>query len=149
MRVLTKTRVVVLTIIAIGLPTLTYLSPVAFGKPGEVRLRARGEHVINGIEAELRGDFRNLLTRLRLQGELENINLPLGTHITFCVQPGNMRLAVAKVELEEQQKVAEFELDTNDGDTFPNVVAGDVLQARQGTTCAAPLLVSATFKPKS
>src|SRR5262245_13095050 len=55
---------------------------------GEVRLRARGQAVINGIEAELRGDFERRPDRTRLDGQLENINLPLGSAISFCLMQG-------------------------------------------------------------
>ena len=56
----------------------------------EIRLRARGEAVINGVEAELRGTFERRSDRTRLDGELEDINLPIDSAISFClVQRGN------------------------------------------------------------
>jgi hypothetical protein len=51
------------------------------------------------------------------------------------------------------QDVAEFELNSALGQSVPNVMAGDTLEARQGAMaasmadCGAPLLVSATFRP--
>jgi len=54
------------------------------------RLRARGEAAINGIEAELRGDFRVETTPERLSAELQNINInnaPTG-RARSSLQPG-------------------------------------------------------------
>lgn len=114
----------------------------------ELRLRARGVADINGIETQLIGDFRTSPIRQRLSGELQNINLDLGTDISFCLASGGTTTlqAVAPVELIVGVKIAQFELDTEFGDTVPSVAVGDVLEAHQGTAdCSAPLLVSATF----
>src|SRR5882672_5965780 len=118
----------------------------------EVRLRARQNKVINGIEAELRGDFRAAANPIRLNAELENINLPVGTRIAFClVQNGvKAKIGVARVRVVGGVQVAEVELTANDGDAVPNVSAGDILQARQSKiapfktspTCGSPLLVA-------
>jgi hypothetical protein len=122
----------------------------------EVRLRARQNKVINGIEAELRGDFRAAANPIRLNAELENINLPVGTRIAFClVQNGvKAKIGVARVRVVGGVQVAEVELTANDGDAVPNVSAGDILQARQSKiapfktspTCGSPLLVAAAFR---
>jgi len=124
----------------------------------QTRLRARGEAAINGIEAELRGDFRveSSPFRERLSTELQNINLPLGTPVAFCLvrSTGTIRVRVARVKLEAGIKVAEFDLDTNSGNVVPTVQAGDRIQTRQSRTapfnntptCGSPLLVSAIFR---
>jgi hypothetical protein len=125
-----------------------------------VRLRARAQRVIKGIEAELRGDFRRQNggnddqgRRKDLHGELENINLPRGTEISFCLatSSGSIPLAAVKVgHNDDEQRSAEFELESQNGDSVPNVAAGDKLEARKGASsgkadCGAPLLISASF----
>ena len=122
----------------------------------QVRLRARQNKVINGIEAQLRGDFRAAANPIRLNAELENINIPVGTRVAFClVQNGvKTKIGVAPVAVVGGVQVAEVELTANDGDAVPNVSAGDILQARQSRQapfkanpgCGAPLLVSASFQ---
>jgi hypothetical protein len=123
---------------------------------GGTRLRASVNKRINGFEAELRGDFReDHGVPDRLNSELEKINLPIGTKVAFCLVQGGTTtlLGVAKVQTQAGISVAEFELETKDGDNVPNVNAGDVLQARQRTsapfqtspTCTTNLLVSAPF----
>src|SRR5262249_22485920 len=118
----------------------------------EVRLEARGEAVISGVEAELRGHFERRPDRTRLDGELEDINLPVGSAISFCLVQGanTIPLAVGIVRLEEQRREADFHIRTDDGQNPPNVQAGDVLQARDGANgnmpdCSRPLVVAATF----
>lgn len=118
----------------------------------EIRLRARGEAVINGVEAELRGTFERRSDRTRLDGELEDINLPIDSAISFClVQRGNTNpIAVGIIHLEVQRREAEFHTRTDDGQNPPNLQVGDVLQARDGASgnsadCSRPLLVSGTF----
>jgi hypothetical protein len=119
----------------------------------QIRLRARGSEVVNDVVAELNGDFRVDGSRQRLEAELENIALPLGTPISFCLVCGTVDTPVAtgKVKLKGQLKVAEFELDTNDGDVVPNVALADKIEARKGVSagaadCSKPLLVSVTFQ---
>jgi hypothetical protein len=121
---------------------------------GEVRLRARGEAIINGVEAELRGNFERRPDRIRLDGELEDINLPVGSAISFCLVQGGrtMPLAVGIIRLQDQRREAEFHIRTDDGQNPPNVQAGDVLQARDGANgnladCLRPLLVAGVFVP--
>jgi hypothetical protein len=122
----------------------------------EVRLRARQNKVINGFEAELRGDFRAAANPIRLNAELEKINIPVGTRVAFClVQNGvKTKIGVARVRVVGGVQVAEVELTANDGDAVPNVSSGDILQARQSKiapfntnpTCGSPLLVAAAFR---
>jgi len=130
-----------------GSPTPT---PVA----GEVELRARGEAVINGVEAELRGQFERRPDRTRLDGQLEDINLPIGSAISFCLMQGGQTipLAVGIIQLQDQRREAEFHIRTDQGQNPPNVQVGDVLQARDGANvtmadCSRALLVTGTFLP--
>jgi len=124
----------------------------ASGETGELRLRARGEAVINGVEAELRGSFERRSDRTRLDGELEDINFPAGSSISFCLVQGNrvIPLAVGIVRVEDQRKEAEFHIRTDDGQNPPDVKIGDVLRAHDGANgnvpdCSNPLLVTGTF----
>jgi len=122
----------------------------------QVRLRARQNKVINGIEAQLRGDFREAASPIRLNSELENINMRAGTPVAFCLLKGGVRtlLGVGRVAVVGGVPVASVELSANDGDFVPSVDAGDVLQARQratapfnpSPTCNSVLLISAAFQ---
>ena len=121
-----------------------------------VRLSARKNKIINGIEAQLRGDFRANPNPSRLNAELENINIPVGTKVAFCLLQNGVKslIGVGKVTLVGGIPTASVELNVNDGDVVPNVSAGDVLQARQrkvapfkaSPTCGTALLVSAAFQ---
>lgn len=121
-----------------------------------VRLSARSNTIINGIRAELRGDFRADGAPVRLNAQLENLNLPVGTPVAFCVlHDGVKRLAGrGRVALIAGIRTAKIELSVNDGEFVPAVTAGDRLQARQTKvapfnappTCASPLLISAAFQ---
>jgi hypothetical protein len=133
---------------------LTVMSSGAWAQ--QTRLSARKNKVINGIEAQLRGDYREKSSPSRLNSELEDINIPVGTKVAFClVQDGVKTLVgVGQVAMIGGIPTASFELNANDGDMVPNVNAGDVLQARQRTTapfaknptCNSALMVSASFK---
>jgi hypothetical protein len=111
-----------------------------------VRLSARNSAIINGIRAELRGDYRaNGTTPVRLNAQLENVNLPIGVK----------KLAGrGKVALVAGIRTAKIDLAVTDGDHVPFVKAGDTLQARQTKiapfnlppTCGSPLLIGAKFQ---
>ena len=122
----------------------------------QTRLRARKNKVINGIEAQLRGDYRADPNPIRLNAELENINIPVGTKVAFCLLQNGVKslVGVGQVSLVGGIPTAFVELNVNDGDVVPNVSAGDVLQARQrkiapfraSPTCGTALLVAAAFQ---
>jgi hypothetical protein len=121
----------------------------------QTRFRARENKMINGFEAELRGDYRETHSPVRLNAELEKINLPAGTKVAFCLLHDGVKtlLGVSKVGVEGDVPVAELELNAEDGATVPNVEVGDVLQARQRTTapflarpnCGSTPLIAAPF----
>jgi hypothetical protein len=76
----------------------------------------------------------------------------LGSPISFCLVSGTVTtpVAIGKVKLEGQLKVAEFGLDTNNGDAVPHVASGDTIEAHRGVSagaadCSKPLLVSVAF----
>lgn len=122
-----------------------------------VRLSARSSAIINGIRAELRGDYRaDGTTPVRLNAQLENVNLPIGTPVAFCIlQDGVKKLAGrGRVALVAGIRTAKIDLSVNDGEHVPFVKAGDTLQARQTKiapfnlppTCGSPLLIAAKFQ---
>ncbi len=121
----------------------------------QTRFRARQNKLINGFEAELRGDYRESHSPVRLNVELEKLNLPAGTKVAFCLLHDGVKslLGVSAVSIEGGVSVAELELEANDGDMVPKVAVGDVLQARQRTTspflaspnCVSGQLIAAPF----
>lgn len=139
-----------LTLVLIG------SSQVWAQSPSQIRLAVRKNKVINGIEAQLRGDYRENNSPLSLNSELENINIPLGKPVAFClVQDGvATKLGVGRIAIVGGLHTATVELSARDGDFVPTVHVGDVLQARQAAKapfrtnpgCSAPLLVSGLFK---
>ena len=122
----------------------------------QLELKARMNKQINGFEAELRGDYRERPGRDRLNAELEKINIPAGTPVAFCVLHNNIQtlIGVANVAKVGGVLQVEIELEGEDGDAVPKVVAGDSLQAHQHAaqpfspdpTCGDANLISAPFK---
>ncbi len=122
----------------------------------QARLTVKKNKVVNGIEAELRGDYRASSSPTRLNSQLEDVNIPVGTKVAFClVQNGaSTLLGVGKVVLVGGLPTATVELSANDGDFVPTVKSGDVLQARQKTaapfnsnpTCTSALMISGSFR---
>jgi hypothetical protein len=122
----------------------------------QTRLTVRKNKVINGIEAQLRGDYRENTTPSRLNVDLEDINIPVGTKVAFCVLQNGVRtlVGVGRVAMVGGVPTASIDLNVNDGDTVPNVNAGDVLQARQKTiapfvanpTCNTAFMMSGAFR---
>ena len=115
--------------------------------------------IINGIEAELRGDYQeNNGVPSRLTAQLDHIKIPVGTPIAFCLVDSvtlvKTKLGVAKVRMLAGIPTAEVELRTSDGDFVPKVTVGDKLQARQSAvppfktspSCGTPVLISGKFQ---
>lgn len=139
-----------------GLTVVLVLGIVSSAAAQQVRLSARKNKIINGIEAQLRGDYRANMNPVRLNADLENINIPVGTPVAFCLLQNGVKtlLGVGQVALVGGIPVASVELAANDGDTVPTVSAGDVLQARQrkvapfktNPTCGTGILIPAAFQ---
>jgi hypothetical protein len=122
-------------------------------------LQAKAQAMVNGMQAELDGQFESEMEGKHLKAELDNANFATGTSISFCLvtASGSMPLAapqiVSGMGMGMDQGVAEFELNSEMGQAVPNVAVGNKLEARQGAMasgmadCSAPLLVSATFQP--
>jgi hypothetical protein len=122
------------------------------GGQQQVELRARANKHINGFEAELRGDYRERPGRNRLNAELEQINLPVGTPVAFCLVQGGVSSLIGVGNVSKAFRT-EIELEAEDGDVVPTVKAGNVLEAHQASkapfspnpTCSDALLISAPF----
>jgi len=119
---------------------------------GELQLGARGAMVISGVQAELGGNFEQRSGRTSLDGRFENINMPVGSAVSFCLMHGGQTipLAVGIIQPHDQGREAEFHIRTDQGQNAPSVQAGDVLQARDGANvttpdCSRPLLVAVMF----
>jgi len=125
----------------------------AMDPAGEIELQAQSQANINGVQAELRGQFRIEAEGQRLRGELDNSGLSMGTAISFCLVKPTVTTPLAAPQT-DAQGVTQFELNTQNGQTVPRVNSGDKLEARQGAMssgtadCSARLLVSATFQPE-
>jgi hypothetical protein len=118
----------------------------------EVQLSAGGQMVISGVAANLSGNFEQRPDRTSLDGQLENVNMPVGSAVSFCLMHAGQTipLAVGTAQLLGQSRAAEFQLRTDQGQNPPRVQAGDVLQARDGANvtmadCSRPLLVAGMF----
>ena len=119
---------------------------------GELQLSARGAMAISGVQAELRGNFEQRPGRTSLDGRFEDINMPIGSAVSFCLMHGEQTipLGVGIIQPQDQARVAEFHIRTGQGQNAPSVQAGDVLQARDGANvttadCSRPLLVAVMF----
>jgi hypothetical protein len=123
----------------------------AMDPAGEIELQAQAQANINGVQVELRGQFRIEAEGIRLTGEFDNSNFPSGTAISFCLVKPSMTIPLAAPDT-NAQGVAQFELNTQNGQTVPRVNVGDKIEAREGATasgstdCTALLLASATFQ---
>ena len=142
-----------------ALLALAFLASTTAAWAQGLELGVNKEKIINGFEAELRGDYQeNNGVPSRLTAELERINIPVGTPVAFCLVDSitlvKTKLGVAKVQMVGGVPVAEIELRTSDGDFVPKVTAGDKLQARQSAVapfnpnpgCGSHLLISGKFQ---
>ena len=128
------------------------MSAMAMG--AELQLSTHGEIMISGVAVELRGNFGRHPDATRLDGQFVDINMPIGSAVSFCLMRGGQTipLGVGIIQLQDQGREAELHIRTDEGQNPPNVHAGDVLQARDGANvtmadCSRPLLVAGTFVP--
>jgi hypothetical protein len=140
---------------------VAFLSLAATGCGGsrdpaaETDLQAKAQAMINGMQAELDGQFRIETDDRRLRAELDNANLAMSTPVSFCLvtSAGSTPLTAVQIVPGKGQGFAAVQLDSQAGQAVPSVIAGNKLEARQGAMasgmadCSAPLLLSATFQP--
>lgn len=121
----------------------------------EVQLITRSDVVISGVEVQLSANFEQRPDRTSLDGQLADINMPVGSAVSFCLMHEGQTtpLAVGIIQPQGQGREAEFHIRTDQGQNPPSVTAGDVLQARDGANvnmadCSRPLLVAGTLVPE-
>jgi hypothetical protein len=100
---------------------------------------------IHRIRPEGNGEFRfDNSNRLRLKVEVENVDLPNGTVLTFAIEHAGTSTNVGKIILSDNGE-AELDLDTQNGQPVPIVHSGDMVTvSNNGTTIAAGV-----FLPKN
>jgi len=130
------------------------MSPTPTPTGNQFELSARADAEANGVQVELRGKFDREPEHTTLDGELDDMNLPVGSAVSFCLVQGGMTIPVAVgiIQGEGGDRKAEFELRSDRGGNPPNVQAGSVFQARDGANgnmadCTRPLILAATFVP--
>src|SRR4029077_16154617 len=89
----------------------------AMDPAGEIELQAQSQANINGVQAELRGQFRIEAEGQRLRGELDNSRLSMGTAISFCLVKPTVTTPLAAPQT-DAQGVTQFELNTQNGKPF-------------------------------
>ena len=111
------------------------------GQNAQVRLRTTLSGAsIQGKKPEGNADFRNdAQGRTRLNVEVENVNLPMGTVLTVAVVHGGVSTKVGTITLGSTGE-SELELDSQNGATVPAIVSGDMVTVSNG---AAVILAGA------
>ena len=127
-------------ILAIGLVS----TAVADGG-SSTRLRARlTGQAISGVTPEGNADFRNDSGRMRLQVEVEHVNLPAGTVLTVMVQDGaSAPMTVGHITL-STTGFGELELEAEHGASVPSILNGDVVSV----TANGAAILAGVFGPK-
>jgi hypothetical protein len=122
---------------ALALMAGLLLSGAAFAdSKNETRLRTQlTGNAIGGKTPEGHADFRMDTSRgrTRLNVEVEHVNLPAGTVLTVMITHGTSTTSVGTFTLDAFGE-GELELNSQDGDTVPAVVTGDMVTVRNGTT---------------
>jgi hypothetical protein len=103
------------------------------GKSTETRLRTRlAGAAIQGKTPEGNADFRSdRRGRMHLNVEVEEVNLPAGTVLRVSVSHAGVPTAVGTITL-SALGFGELELNSEDGDTVPAIVAGDMVVVSDG-----------------
>ena len=98
-------------------------------KSGETRLRAQLTGArIEGLTPSGHAEFRASSGRMRLNVQVEDVRLPVGTSLDVYVD-GNK---VGAITIEAVILGGELELNSQDGAVVPNVSRGSVVVVRQG-----------------
>jgi len=93
----------------------------------QVRLRTRlAGAAIAGRHPEGNADFRNDGVRMRLNVEVENVNLANGTVLTVAIVHNGTSTAAGTIMVNSSSDENELELDSQNGNMVPTVVAGDM-----------------------
>ena|SRR5581483_11160646 len=150
-----KTRRLFTTLAAsiLMLGTMTFLAADDGGKGNngngnnnnntQVRLRTSlAGAAMTGKKPEGNADFRSDGNgRMRLNVEVENVNLPDGTMLTVAITHAGVSTTVGTITLRAGEN--ELELDSQHGDAVPMVASGDMITVSNG---AAVILAGAFLK---
>jgi hypothetical protein len=119
---------------ALVLTTALMMSRVSLAdSKNEVRLRAQlTGSAIGGITPSGNADFRSdSRGRTRLNVEVEHVNLPKGTVLSVTIMHAGATAAIGSITLNAFGS-GELELNSQDGETVPAVVKGDVVTVMNG-----------------
>ena len=127
--------------------TLVFLAgrftPAAADNNSETRLRTNlAGAAIGGKTPGGNAEFRSepAKGRTRLKVEVQDVNLPAGTMLSVSISHGGVVTAAGIITL-NAFGFGELELDSQDGDTVPAVVAGDLVIVMNGGVA----ILSGTF----
>jgi len=101
----------------------------------ETRLRTKlSGAAIQGKTPEGSADFRSdTRGRMRLDVEVENVNLPSGTMLQVAVTRGTATILTGNITL-KAGGAGELELNSQDGDTVPMLQSGDMITVSNAGT---------------
>jgi acetamidase/formamidase len=119
---------------ALALGVLVATAMWADSNSTEIRLRTLlSGGAIGGKTPSGNADFRSeaARNRSRLNVEVENVNLPDGTVLTVFVSHG---AAVMVGQIHLRAGFGEMELNSQDGDSVPTIVKGDMVTVNNGAT---------------
>ncbi|MBS1797875.1 MAG: VCBS repeat-containing protein [Acidobacteria bacterium] len=121
-----------------GSPTATpTATPTPTGSPSESEIYAiLSGATIDGALPRGLGEFEVNNNRTKLEVNLDQINLPIGTSLTIVIDDA----PAGSVALRERGE-AEFKLRSDRGDTVPSVAAGSTITVKNGATT----ILSGTF----
>jgi hypothetical protein len=107
-------------------------------QPSQTRLRTNlTGAAIQGRTPEGHAEFRSENSRIRLDVEVENVNLPAGTVLTVTIQHGATSSSVGTITLSANGE-SELELESDHGAVLPAIMQGDIVSvSAAGTTIMA------------
>jgi hypothetical protein len=98
------------------------------GNSTQIRLRTTLTGAsIAGHRPEGNADFRNDNSRMRLQVEVENVNLPDGTVLTVSIIHNGVAAVAGTIMFRSSSNENELELDSQNGNMVPAVASGDMV----------------------
>uniref|UniRef100_Q01RC1 Uncharacterized protein n=1 Tax=Solibacter usitatus (strain Ellin6076) TaxID=234267 RepID=Q01RC1_SOLUE len=103
------------------------------GQAAQIRLRTTlAGAAIQGKKPGGNADFRNdSSSRMRLNVEVENVNLPAGTILTVAVVHAGVSMTVGTIKLGSTGE-SELELNFQNGAVVPAIASGDMVTVSNG-----------------
>jgi hypothetical protein len=105
-------------------------------RAGEIRITLRSSAAFAGVKAKAKYKNRNGERELQVEAE----NLRVGTVVSICVAGARAGGATANT-----LGNARLNLNSNAGQTVPNVTSGTAIAVRAGGTCSGALIASGSF----